>query len=115
MGVEKMLIVKTKRRILFLEWDDISLICAESNYVRIYCGAEFYRVRETLMEISRRLANPPFIRISRSTIVNIRYVRELRSRHALSAEVIMDNNQVCHWSRSYRSELDTLIDRLSAV
>jgi len=115
MAYEKMLIIKSKGRMLFLDWNDIYLITAESNYVRIYCKNKIYRVRETLLEISRRLENPPFIRISRSSIVNSRYIRELRSRHSLSTEVLMENNQICYWSRSYRFELDSLIGRLSAV
>ncbi len=109
----KTMIIKAKGRILFLEWNRIYLINSESNYVRIYCKSNSYRIRETLQNIAARLDGHMFMRISRSTIVNIQYIRELRSRHSLSAEVIMANNQICYWSRSYRSRLDALIDRQS--
>lgn len=109
------LVIKSKGRMLFLDWNRIYMITADSNYVRIHCKSEIHRIRETLLEIGKRLSNPPFLRISRSTIINIHNIRELRNRHSLSAEVIMGNNAICYWSRSYRSDLDAMIGYLSAV
>lgn len=109
------LIIRSKGKVLFLDWSKISLITSESNYVLIHCKSEVHRVRETLQDIGKRLGNPPFIRISRSAIVNIHYVKELHSRRSLSAEVVLTNNKICYWSRSYRSALEALIGRQFAV
>ncbi len=107
------LIVKSSGRFLFLDWKKIAFISAEGNYVRIHYGDSNYLIRETLRDISARLANPPFVRISRSAVINIECIRELRNRHSQSAEVILTNNQVCYWSRSYRNELDTLLEQMT--
>lgn len=115
MEKKNVLLVKTKGRLLFLEWGKIFLVAAQGNYVNVHYGSKVYHIRETLLEISRRLGSPPFIRISRSTIINVHYIREMRNRHSLSAEVILTNNTKCTWSRSYKPQLNTLMEFMSAV
>ncbi len=115
MDSNSILIIKTEGRFLFLDWNKIDYISAESNYVRIHSGEKSYLVRETLRDICNRLANPPFMRISRSTIINVNCIKELRNRRSLSIEVVMNNNRICYWSRSYRPNLDNLLERMSVV
>lgn len=106
------LIVKNSGRFLFLDWNRIDFIQAEGNYVRIHCADHTtHLIRETLGDISNRLGNPPFVRISRSTIINIHCIRELRNRRSQSIEVLLTNNKTCYWSRSYKPSLNALLGR----
>lgn len=72
------LLVKTGGRILFLRFEEIEWIAAEDNYSRIYAGETGYLTRETLGRLEIKLPPEQFVRIHRSTIVNRKYVRELR-------------------------------------
>lgn len=113
MEQEHYFIVKTARRLLVLDWHKIDYITAEGNYIRIHCGQQTHLIRESLRNVAKRLKNPPFIRISRSTIVNSHCIREIRNRRATSLEVTLTDNQVCYWSQSYRPTLNALLESMS--
>lgn len=51
---------------------------ADRNYVIVYAGAERYRTRATLDGLEGRLDGGTFARISRSVLINLERVRELR-------------------------------------
>lgn len=115
MDSNSILIIKTEGRFLFLDWNEIDSVSAENNCVRVCCSQRSYLVRETVKNICKRLPSPPFIRISRSTVINTDWIRELRNRRSLSIEVVMNNNRICYWSRSYRPSLNHLLERMSVV
>ena len=109
----EMLIFKAGKSIHFVEWSKIFQIRANGNYLLIYSGNNRYKVREPLYRLIKRLSTPPFVQISRSTIINITYIKEVRKRNCNSAEVFLSNNNVCFWSRSFFCALDDLIDSVS--
>ena len=73
------IVFKSRGRVLFLAVSDIRWISAEENYIRICTGAETHMLRETMTSIEQRLDPRLFLRIHRSAIVNLRYVKEVRS------------------------------------
>src|SRR5437867_6470610 len=71
------LAVKTGGRILLLRLDDLNWVEAADNYVKLHVGQEAHLLRETLTALEAKLPPDRFLRISRSTIVNLEHVREL--------------------------------------
>ncbi|MBN8245824.1 MAG: response regulator [Verrucomicrobia bacterium] len=71
--------VKSPDRILFLRPQEIDHVEADGNYVQLHVGRERHMIRETMAAMEVRLAPAGFMRISRSVIVNLRRIRELKS------------------------------------
>jgi two-component system, LytTR family, response regulator len=103
------LVFKSRGRILFLSVDDIRWIEAEENYVRICTGTESHLLRETIGHMEARLNPQIFLRVHRSAIVNLRYVKEVKSENDGDATVMLVSGEKIAMSRSYRSRVQRLI------
>jgi two-component system, LytTR family, response regulator len=68
--------VRSSSRIVFVPVDDLDYAEAWGNYVRLHCGAERHLMRETMNGLEVRLDPRRFVRIHRSTLVNVERVRE---------------------------------------
>jgi two-component system LytT family response regulator len=66
-------------RVLFVATKDIDWIEAEGNYVRLHVGNREHEFRETLAGLEERLNPSEFLRIHRSTIVNIQRINEIQA------------------------------------
>lgn len=105
------IIFKSRGRILFLPVSDIRWIGAEGNYVRLCTAAENHLLRETMAHLQDRLDPKGFLRVHRSFIVNLKYVKEVRRETNGDSVVIMDNGQKVPMGRSYRSSLHGQLQR----
>lgn len=65
-------------RVLLVEISRIQWIEADGNVLQLHCGGETYELRNTLSALQKQLDPKLFIRIHRSTLVNIRYIREIQ-------------------------------------
>lgn len=107
------IVFKSRGRILFLPVSDIRWISAEENYVRICTGTETHLLRETMTSLEQRLDPKLFLRVHRSAIVNLRYVKEVRSESRGDFMVHLVNGQKLAMSRSYRARIGDLLNRAS--
>lgn len=106
------LAVKTSSGVSFLKIDEIHWVDAAGNYVRLNTGnGESHLLRETLTGLSKRLDPNRFVRVHRSTIVNVERIRELRAQGHGEHLIIMDSGQRLTLSRSYRDRVHDLILR----
>jgi two-component system LytT family response regulator len=103
------LLFKSRGRILFLSVEDIRWIEAEENYVRICTGKESHLLRETIGHLETRLDPKAFLRVHRSAIVNLRYVKEVKSENDGDATVLLISGEKIAMSRSYRARVQKLI------
>jgi two-component system LytT family response regulator len=65
------LVVKSSGRIFFVRTADIDWCEAEGNYVRVHVGPQEHLVRDTMNRMEAQLDTTQFVRIHRSTIVNV--------------------------------------------
>jgi two-component system LytT family response regulator len=56
---------------------DIELVEGDRNYVKFTVGREQYHARSTLQQAQASLGSQPMLRISRSCLINVNYIREL--------------------------------------
>lgn len=105
------MVFKSRGRILFLPVSDIRWIAAEENYVRVCTGSETHLLRETMAHVEERLDPQMFLRVHRSAIVNLQYVREVRTTPQSEFSVILVNGQKVSMSRSYHSRIGQLLAR----
>jgi two-component system, LytTR family, response regulator len=98
-------VIKSAGRIFFLPVEEIDWVEAADNYVRIHAGVEAHLVRETLQSLEGRLDPARFLRIHRSTIVNLDRIRELHPLfHGDYAVRLRDGTELT-LSRNYREKL----------
>ncbi len=107
------LVVKAKGRVYFLRVEDIDWIEAAANYVKLHAGPEGHIVRETMTNLEQRLDPAKFMRIHRSTIVNIDRIEELRQLFHGDYAVVLKGGKSLAVSRGYRDKLNALLGRAS--
>jgi two-component system, LytTR family, response regulator len=100
------IIFKSRGRILFLPVMDIRWIGAEGNYVRLCTATETHLLRETMARLETRLDPRGFLRVHRSFIVNLKYVKEVRREGSGESVVVLDSGQKVALGRSYRAYLN---------
>ena len=110
---EGRLVIRAKGRVIFLNLDEIDWVEAAANYVRLNVGKEAYFFRETISRIAERLNPNLFIRIHRSTIVNVRKIKELIPVNSGEYIVILKAGKELSCSRGYRAGLQSVIDKNS--
>ena len=106
------IVFKSRGRILFLPISEIRWIAAEENYVRICTANESHLLRETMTAMESKLDAQMFMRVHRSAIVNLKYVKEVRRETSGDFSVLLSNGQKVAMSRSHHSNIDSLIARL---
>lgn len=99
------IVFKSRGRILFLPVSEIRWIAAEENYVRICTETDTHLLRETMAHLEERLDPQMFLRVHRSSIVNLQYVKEVRTENNGDFSVVLLNGQKVAMSRSYRSRV----------
>jgi two-component system, LytTR family, response regulator len=103
------ILVRSTGRLVFLDPHDVRWISASDNYVVFHTAEERHVVRMTMNAVQRSLDPHHFVRIHRSTIVNIENVRELRGlAHGDYAVVLRDGTELT-LTRSYRHLVGRLV------
>ncbi|HEX5284342.1 MAG TPA: LytTR family DNA-binding domain-containing protein [Bryocella sp.] len=110
-GYSKRIVFKSRGRIIFLPVSQIRWIGAEENYVRISTDNEMHLLRETMARIEEKLDPQTFLRIHRSSIVNLQFVKEVRTEGNGESSVVLLNGQKLVMSRSYRTRINEWLAR----
>lgn len=106
------LVFKTRGRVVFVRLEDIQYVTAEGNYLRLHLEKESYLLRATMQSMENRVSPELFMRIHRSTMVNLRFVREMDMGAALGESVVvLHSGTRLNLSRGYRHRLKNLITR----
>ncbi|MGA7930595.1 MAG: LytTR family DNA-binding domain-containing protein [Candidatus Sulfotelmatobacter sp.] len=105
------LVIRANGRVVFLDLDSIEWVEAAANYVRLNVGKESYLFRETISRISERLDTNHFVRIHRSTIVNIRKIKELIPVNSGEYVVVLKSGRELSCSRGYRAALRGIVEK----
>lgn len=101
----KHIAIRQNGRVFLVKTDEIEWIEAERNYVRLYVGRESYLRREAIGNIEGQLDPNNFRRVHRSAIVNINFIRELRSISGGDYQIILTGGKELVLSRTYQKKL----------
>src|SRR5919205_74672 len=99
------LAVRERGRTLFLSADEIDWVGAAANYLDLHAGPHTYVVRETLGQLESKLDPRRFVRIHRSTLVNVERVREMHPLFAGDQVVVLRDGTKLQVSRTHRQRL----------
>jgi two-component system, LytTR family, response regulator len=84
---------------------DVDWFEAEGNYIRVHTGGRSHLVRGVLGRLDGRLDPARFVRIHRSTIVNLTRLRRVRPWFGGQHVAVMEGGAELRVSRTYRDAL----------
>lgn len=104
------LVVKSAGYVFFLNVTELDWIEAAGNYMKLHVGGAVHLLRETMNAMEAQLDPQRFVRIRRSTMVNIDSIRRLRTLANGEYEVLLNDGTALISSRRYRKNLSALIE-----
>lgn len=107
-GIER-LVVRDDDRIVFVRTEDIDYVEAADYLAKIHVGETVHTIRESLTSLEEKLDSSRFVRIHRSTIVNLDRVKELQPWFHGAYAVILEDGTSLKLSRSRRKHLQELL------
>jgi two-component system, LytTR family, response regulator len=105
------LMIKSSGRIHFVRMADIDWCEASGNYVRVHVGAQEHLVRDTMSHLESELDPVQFVRIHRSTIVNVDRIQEMHSSFNGEYVVLLRDGTRLTLSRGYRDTIQARLGR----
>jgi two-component system, LytTR family, response regulator len=106
---QERIVIKSRGRVYFVRAEDISWIEASGHYLTLHAGRDEHLIRGTIRDIESRLDRERFVRVHRSTIVNVDHIKELvPSFHGEYMIVFRDGTRVSS-SRGYSERLQDII------
>lgn len=103
--------VPVKGRFLFFNVRDLDWIEAEGNYLRLHGNGGSHLIRGNMNEMEAKLDPGKFMRIHRSTIVNLQRIREVQPWFHGHHRVVMTSGQELKLSRYQKDKLRQLLGK----
>ncbi len=105
--------VKDGGRVTFVKVAEVDWVEAYGNYVKLHVGAATHLLTQTMTGMEQRLPPDQFLRIHRSTLVNVDRIAAVEPMfHGEYAVRLQDGTELT-LTRTYRERLQSLIDRFS--
>jgi two-component system LytT family response regulator len=102
-------VVRDRGKLSFVRHADVDWIEAAGDYVRLHAAAATWMLRGTMSAVERDLPSKRFLRIHRSTIVNVDRIREIKSLDNGDHIVRLQDSTELRLSRTYGDALARLI------
>ncbi|HSW33282.1 MAG TPA: response regulator [Steroidobacteraceae bacterium] len=106
-----MLPIRMGRETLRLDVSTIDWIDAAGDYMCVHAAGQTHVLRATMRELEEMLDPQVFLRVHRSTIVNVARVRSLRPHLNGECFLKLQSGQEVKLSRSFRDKVELLLDR----
>lgn len=107
------LVLKSSGKIYFVKTEDIDWIEAAGNYIKIHAEGKSHMLRETMNGIEKKLPPDRFLRIHRSSLVNIDRIKELNPLFSGDYLVTLQDDTELTLSRNYHDRLKELFEKFS--
>ena len=104
------LMLRLGDRVVLVPPAEVRWVQADGHYVRVHTvGGQTHTARVTLRGLEVRLGTAGFVRIHRSTLVNLEQVRELRPWFAGDSLVLLRDGTELRMSRRYADRLQRVL------
>ena len=105
------ILIKASGRVYFVTIDEIDWVEAEGNYIKLHVGNETHLLRQTIKALEQQLDPHHFVRIHRSTIINVDRIKELQPWFGGDYLAILRNGHRLNVSRTFRKRLTQFLSR----
>lgn len=99
--------VRTGSKIQVVFAEDVQWVGTAGDYTELHCGGQSHLLRETMNAMEQQLDPAQFIRIHRSRLVQLKYIRELRAVGNREYIVKLLDGSEHRASRTYANQLET--------
>jgi two-component system, LytTR family, response regulator len=104
-------VIKSGGRIYFLKTEEIDWVEGAGDYLTLHSGSQTHLIRETMGNFYATLDPQKFLRIHRSTIVNIERIKDIRPVYKGEYVITLTSGISLKASRGYRHEIQALVDQ----
>jgi two-component system LytT family response regulator len=106
----KRLMVKDREKVVVLDVEEIKWMESDRNYIDLHTETvdRPFRIRETLQNLETRLDPEKFVRVNRSTIINIAFIKEMQPMFKKEYVVIFKSGERFILNKKYFSHLESL-------
>ncbi|MDB6113492.1 MAG: Two component transcriptional regulator, LytTR family [Lacunisphaera sp.] len=108
-------VLKTGSDLHFIKTADIIWVESQADFVKVHTTGSAQLVRETLQSLEQRVDPAKFLRIHRSSLVNLEHVKKVTPALYGDYTVLMSDDSKLRLSRKNRGKLKQLIARLSTL
>lgn len=99
------LLVPDGERLQLIDTASVEWLQADDNYVHVHTAARTYLLRRTLHDLLTQMGDQRFVRVHKSTVVNLGSIGSLAPLFKGDYEIHLRNGQVLRLSRRYREAL----------
>ena len=99
------LLLSERGKVVVLAMRDIEFVQAAAKHVKIYAGGRCFSFRQSLGQLESRLDPASFVRVHRSTLVNVEHIAEMHPLFHGDYELILRRGTRLTLSRRYRDRL----------
>lgn len=104
-------VIQDGERAVLQRVDEVVWFEAQGKYVRVHLPGRSHLTRERMLDLERELDPGAFLRISRSAIVNVEAVREIRSGFGGNYVVVVADGTELTTTATYRDQIHGLLRR----
>lgn len=106
------LLTATHGRQILVDPASVQFAEADRNYVQLHLGTTRQQVRATLQQVEQALDGQPILRVSRSCVVNMRYVHEVNRTPRGDFILVLTGGATITSSEGHREHVRTYLDQL---
>lgn len=106
------ILIKEPNRLFYIPTDEILCFEASGDYVNVVTSAKNHLINESLISLESKLNPNDFIRIHRSTIVNVHQIKEFQPYFNGEYNLILTNGNQVKLSRNYKENLNRIFKEL---
>ena len=106
------LLVHQNDRGFLLALNTVDWVDSDRNYLNLHVGNQVYCVRGTIESLAEKLDRDLFLRLNRSCLVRIDFIRELQKWSHGEYRVVLLTGKTLTWTRRYLDNHPELLRRL---
>jgi len=100
------ILIKDDKKNIFVDVEDIRWIESSGNYIKLHSEETIHMIRGSLKLMQEKLNPLKFVRVHRSSIVNIDYVQAIEPWFSGDLKVVLNDGKQLKMSRNYKDNLD---------
>lgn len=106
------LLVQQSERAFFLSLEKIDWAESDRNYLLLHVGDQTYTIRGTIDSLEEKLDAALFIRLNRSAVVRIDFIRELQNWFHGEYKAVLRSGETLTWTRRYVGRHPEILQKL---
>jgi two-component system LytT family response regulator len=104
-------VARSVGKIQIVRATDVDWIDADADYACLHCQGKKHLIRQTMNSLERQLDPERFMRIHRSSIVNLDRVKELQTLSHGDCILLLEDGTRLTMSRTYRERFDRMFNK----